>query len=156
MLVPSSLVQPEPIAVPEEAVAKALGRLLSPWAHPLAPWTRWLIHRPPRWSDIAHPWSAEDVTMVIVWVLMMPYAAARFEQDIIAPPLAHLPAATIFFVASAAALLELTVAAVAARMVAATMRQAVQRVIRRVGRHRYIRGMSGKTQRHAGSVVRFG
>jgi hypothetical protein len=148
MLVPSSPVQPKPLAAPEEAVAKALARLLSPWAHPPGPRTRWLMHHRPPWSDMAHPWSAEDVVMVIVWVRMMPYAAARFERDIIAPPLAHLPAATTFFVASAAALVELTVAA--------TMRQAVRSVIRRAGLHRYVRGASGKTQRHAGSLIRFG
>jgi hypothetical protein len=145
MLVPSSLVQPEPIAVAEEAVAKALARLLSPGAHPLALRTRWLMHHRPRWSDIGHSWSAEDVMMVIVWVLMMPYAAARFERDIISPPLAHLPAASTFFVASAAALAELAVAAVAARMATATMRQAVRRVIRRAGPHRDVRG--GPTKR---------
>jgi hypothetical protein len=94
--------------------------------------------------------------MVIVWVLTMPYAAARFERDILSPPLAHLKVATSFCVASAAALMELTVAAMAAWMVAATTRQAVLYVIRRCGRHRLARWASGKTQRHAGSPVRFG
>jgi hypothetical protein len=114
------------------------------------------MHHRHRWSGAAYPWSADDVVMLIVWVLMMPYAAARFERDILSPPLAHLATATTFFVASAAALLELTVAALVARMVAATMRQAVRRVIRRFEGHRYAGWASGKTQRHAGSPVSFG
>jgi hypothetical protein len=156
MLVPSSRVQPELVAAPREALAEAMGRLFSAGMRPLALRARLPMHHRHRWSGVARPWSAEDVAMVIAWVLMMPYAAARFERDILSPPLAHLPAATIFFVASAAALLELTVAAMAARMVAATMRQAVRRVIRRCGRHRYARGTSGKTQLHAGLPVCFG
>jgi hypothetical protein len=156
MLVSSSRVQPEPVAAPGKALAEAVGRLFSAWVRPLALPGRWLMHHRYRWSRVAHPWSAEDVVMVIVWLLTMPYAATRFERDILSPPLAHLPVATSFFVASAAALMELTVAAMAARMVAATMRQALQRVLRRCGRHRYARWASGKTQHHAGSPVRFG
>jgi hypothetical protein len=152
----ASCVQPEPVAAPGQALADAMGRLFSAGARPLALCARRLTHHRHRWSGVAHPWSAEDVVMVIVWVLMMPYAAACFERDILSPPLVHLSAATTFFVASAAALMELTVAAMAARMVAATMRQAVQHVIRRCACHRYARWASGKTQGYAGSTVRFG
>jgi hypothetical protein len=140
MLVPSSRVQPQLAAAPGEALAEAMGRLFSAGMRPLALRARRLMHHRHRWSSVAHPWSAEDFVMVIVWVLMMPYAAVRFERDILAPPLAHPSAASTFFVGSAAALMELTVAAMAARVVAATTRQAVRRVIRRCGRLRYARG----------------
>lgn len=79
-------------------------------------------------SLIGHLWSAEDILMVIAWVLAMPFAAMRFERAIIAPPFAHLSAGGSFVAASAEALLELAVAAVLARAFAATMRRAARRL----------------------------
>jgi hypothetical protein len=91
--------------------------------------------------------------MVIVWVLTMPHAAARFEHEILLPRFAHLPTGGIFFVASAAALMELTAAALLARTFAAMMRKAGRRVIHRYQHHR---GTSGFAQRYAGLLVCFG
>jgi len=84
-------------------------------------------------SVIGHLWSAEDILTVIVWVLTMPFAAARFESAILAPPFAHLPAGGGFVVASAEALLVLAIAAMLARVFAAIMRRAARQMVRRCG-----------------------
>jgi hypothetical protein len=94
--------------------------------------------------------------MIAVWVLIMPQAAARFEQEILVPPFAHLPAGGIFVVASAAALIELAVGALSARMFVAVMRAAARRVRQRCRGHGYGWLTSGITQRRAGLPVRFG
>jgi hypothetical protein len=78
---------------------------------------------------IGRPWSANDVAMVIGWVAILPHAAASFEHDILAPPVSHLSAEGNFLVASAAALAELLVAALLARVLGAATREALQRLL---------------------------
>ena len=94
-----------------------------------APFARWSARRAHLEPVIGHPWSAEDILMVIVWVLTMPFAAARFECAILTPPFAHLPAGGSFVVACAEALLELAIAAMLARSSTAIMRRAARRVV---------------------------
>jgi len=84
-------------------------------------------------SIIGRPWSAEDILMVIVWVMTMPFAAARFESAILMPPFVHLPAHGSFVVASVEALLELAVAAMLARACAALVRRSARRMMSRRG-----------------------
>jgi hypothetical protein len=64
--------------------------------------------------------------MVIVWVLIMPHAAARFEHYILVPPVGNFSAGGAFLVASVAVLLELLVAAVLARTLGSAMREVVR------------------------------
>jgi len=79
---------------------------------------------------IGHPWSANDVIMVIGWVAILPHAAASFEHDILVPPVGHLSAGGNFLVASTAVLAELVIAALLARALGAAMRKALQHAIR--------------------------
>ena len=79
---------------------------------------------------IGHPWSANDVAMVVGWVAILPHAAMTFEHDILVPPVSHLSAGGDFLVASASALAELVVAALLARVVGTAMRNSLQRAIR--------------------------
>lgn len=78
---------------------------------------------------IGRPWSANDVAMVLGWVAILPHAAARFEHDILVPPVSHLSAGGNFLVASAAALAELVVAALLARVLGTGMRKAVRHAV---------------------------
>jgi hypothetical protein len=78
---------------------------------------------------IGRPWSANDVAMVLGWVAILPLAAARFEHDILVPPVNHLSAGGNFIVASAASLTELTVAALLARVVGTALRHALRRML---------------------------
>lgn len=87
--------------------------------------------------------------MVIVWILMLPHAAARFEHEILLPRFTHLPPGGIFFVASAAAVMELTGAALLARMCAAIMRESARRLIHGYGSRVSARETSVTERRHA-------
>ena len=93
--------------------------------------TGWMAGlRLPQRSTMGRAWSADDVIMVIVWVVALPHAAARFEHEILAPPVSNLSRGAIFLVASAAALTELLVAALLARVLGLVMRKALQSLVR--------------------------
>ena len=91
---------------------------------------RWMGRPERRRSMVRHPWSADDIMMVIVWVLIMPHAAVRFEHDILVPPVGDLSAGGTFLVASAAALMELLVAALVGRAIGATVRETIRYLVR--------------------------
>jgi hypothetical protein len=100
------------IAAPAEALAVALDCQLAAVVRPPLHLVRQMVRQVRRRSIVSQPWSAEDALMVIVWVLIMPHAAARFEHDILVPPVGDLSAGATSLVASVAVLLELLVAAV--------------------------------------------
>jgi hypothetical protein len=83
----------------------------------------------PRRSITGRPWSAGDVTMMIAWVAILPHAAARFEHEILVPPINDLSGGAVFLIASAAALLELSLGALIARMLGAAIRKALLRLV---------------------------
>lgn len=93
--------------------------------------TGWMAKPRPPQRGVGAPWSANDIIMVIGWVMVLPCAAARFQHDILAPPFSGLSEASTFLVASASALAELMVAAVMARVLGTLSRKAAQHLIHR-------------------------
>jgi len=90
--------------------------------------------RVPKWQSrpgpiVGHPWSANDIAMVIGWVAILPHAATSFEHDILVPPVSHLSAGGNFLVAAAAVLAELAIAALLARMLGSVVRKALRRAV---------------------------
>ena len=124
---------PDRVVGQGEALAVPLGQLFSAVVSAPAPLMRRLAHLE---STSGHVWSAEDVLMVIVWVLILPHAATRFEHYILVPPFANLPAVGAYFVAYAATLGELTVGAMLARIFAAIIRKILRSVVHRAARYR--------------------
>jgi hypothetical protein len=80
-------------------------------------------------SIVGRPWSADDVTMMIGWVAILPHAAARFEHEILVPPINGLSGGAVFLVASAAALMELSLGALLARMLGVAVRKGLLRLV---------------------------
>ncbi|HUB11824.1 MAG TPA: hypothetical protein VMB34_07695 [Acetobacteraceae bacterium] len=87
---------------------------------------------------MGHPWSADDVMMVIGWIVILPHAATRFEHEILVPPVASLTGGGAFLIAAAATLMELTFGALLARALGTTARKMLPSIVclwrtRRIG-----------------------